>query len=70
MSKSSKTLDKTQIEIKREKRESKSDKPKTIKELLGELYADKIFLEKLIEDDLKHYDKKDQTKQSNKLSLN
>ena len=36
---------------KREKRVSKTGTQKTVKQLLGELYADKIYLEKLLEDD-------------------
>ena len=41
---------------------SKNDKPKTVKELLGELYADKIFLEKILDDDS---NKNEKTNKSN-----
>ena len=40
---------------KREKRVQKTGTQKTIKELLGELYADKVYLEKLLDDDRKIY---------------
>ena len=37
---------------KRKKKEDKSDKEKEItKQLLGELYADKVYLDKLLRDD-------------------
>lgn len=38
---------------KREKRANKPGNQKTIKQLLGELYADKVYLEHLLEDDRK-----------------
>ena len=38
---------------KREKRSTKPDTQKTVKQLLGELYADKVYLEKLLNDDSK-----------------
>ncbi len=39
---------------KREKRDiQKTGTQKTVKQLLGELYADKVYLEKLLEDDSK-----------------
>lgn len=53
-------LNKKQLEVKREKRISKADKPKTVKQLLGELYADKVFLEKILDDDLKLHEQKEQ----------
>jgi hypothetical protein len=37
----------------REKRPTKPGSQKTIKQLLGELYADKVYLEQLLEDDRK-----------------
>ena len=36
---------------KREKRPVKPSSQKTIKQLLGELYADKVYLEKILNDD-------------------
>jgi hypothetical protein len=42
---------KQQIIQKREKRQPKPDSQKTVKQLLGELYVDKVYLEKLLEDD-------------------
>ena len=44
---------------KREKRVSKTGTQKTVKQLLGELYADKVYLEKLLEDDRKIYSNKE-----------
>jgi len=38
---------------KREKRAAKPGTQKTVKQLLGELYADKVYLEKLLNDDSK-----------------
>ena len=38
---------------KREKRSNKPGTQKTVKQLLGELYADKVYLEKLLNDDSK-----------------
>lgn len=40
---------------KREKRPQKPGKQKTIKQLLGELYADKVYLENLLQDDRKFF---------------
>lgn len=37
--------------VKREKRSQKPGTQKTVKQLLGELYADKVYLEKLLNDD-------------------
>jgi hypothetical protein len=48
---------------KREKRQVKPGSQKTIKQLLGELYADKVYLENLLEDDRKLY-KRDTTNAS------
>ena len=48
---------KQQLDLKREKR--KADKPKTVKQLLGELYADKIFLEKILDDDIKKHEERE-----------
>ena len=42
-----------QVAPKREKRELKPGTQKTVKQLLGELYADKVYLEKLLVDDRK-----------------
>ncbi|RNA02032.1 tetratricopeptide repeat 25 [Brachionus plicatilis] len=42
---------KQQVVQKREKRVLKPGKQKTIKQLLGELYADKVYLENLLQDD-------------------
>lgn len=44
---------KQQVVQKREKRPLKPGKQKTIKQLLGELYADKVYLENLLQDDRK-----------------
>ena len=57
MNKNSKLTKKEEIEKMKVKRISKNDKPKTVKELLGELYADKIFLERILEDDSKKNEK-------------
>ena len=38
---------------KREKRVQKTGSQKTVKQLLGELYADKVYLENLLNDDSK-----------------
>ena len=48
------------VVLKREKRPTKPDTPKTVKQLLGKLFADKTYLEKLLEDDskIKYYDLK------------
>ena len=46
---------KQQVVVKREKRPVKLENQKTVKQLLGELYADKVYLEKLLEDDRKLY---------------
>ena len=47
---------KQQAVQKREKRDpNKTGSQKTVKQLLGELYADKVYLEKLLEDDSKRY---------------
>jgi len=48
------TAQKQQVSLKREKRISKTGSQKTVKQLLGELYADKVYLEKLLEDDSKN----------------
>jgi hypothetical protein len=45
----------------REKRPVKPGNQKTIKQLLGELYADKVYLEQLLEDDRKIYANNDKT---------
>ncbi len=45
--------------LKREKRPIKPGTQKTVKQLLGELYADKVYLEKLLDDDRKIYSNKD-----------
>ena len=45
----------------REKRPIKQGNQKTIKQLLGELYADKVYLEQLLEDDRKNYENNDNT---------
>lgn len=50
---------KQQAQPKREKRTLKQGNQKTIKQLLGELYADKVYLETLLQDDRKIYPKKD-----------
>lgn len=47
------TTQKVVLVQKREKRQNKSANQKTIKQLLGELYADKVYLEHLLEDDCK-----------------
>lgn len=47
------------VQQKREKRQTKPGSQKTVKQLLGELYADKVYLEKLLEDDRKIYSNKD-----------
>ena len=39
------------MQQKREKRTEKTGSQKTVQQLLGELYADKVYLEKLLEDD-------------------
>jgi hypothetical protein len=57
LNKNSKLTKKEEIEKMKVKRISKNDKPKTVKELLGELYADKIFLERILEDDSKKNEK-------------
>ena len=44
---------KQQTVQKREKRAAKPGTQKTVKQLLGELYADKTYLEKLLNDDSK-----------------
>ena len=44
---------KQQMQPKREKRVAKPGKQKTVEQLLGELYADKVYLENLLEDDRK-----------------
>ena len=49
------TAQKQQVSLKREKRVSKTGSQKTVKQLLGELYADKVYLEKLLEDDSKNH---------------
>ena len=46
-------VQKTVIVPKREKRPTKQVNQKTIKQLLGDLYADKVYLERLLEDDRK-----------------
>ena len=48
-------MTKQQVIVKREKRPIKAESQKTVKQLLGELYADKVYLEKLLEDDRKLY---------------
>jgi tetratricopeptide repeat protein 25 len=48
-----KLSERQKIELNKEKRTQNSEKPKTVRQLLGELYADKVFLEKLLEDDEK-----------------
>ena len=71
MHKNSKLTKKEEIEKKKVKRISKNDKPKTVKELLGELYADKIFLERILEDDsMKNEKKSSLTKQSKSVKNN
>jgi hypothetical protein len=50
---------KQQVVLKREKRLTKPGTQKTVKQLLGELYADKVYLEKLLDDDRKLYSNKD-----------
>ena len=52
---------------KREKRASKPGKQKTVEQLLGELYADKLYLENLLEDDRKLYSNKDRSLNNSKL---
>ena len=44
-------IQKQLVQQKREKRVDKTGSQKTVQQLLGELYADKIYLEKLLEDD-------------------
>lgn len=39
------------MQQKREKRVDKTGSQKTVQQLLGELYADKVYLEKLLDDD-------------------
>lgn len=46
-------VQKTVVVPKREKRPTKQVNQKTIKQLLGDLYADKVYLERLLEDDRK-----------------
>jgi DNA-binding ferritin-like protein (Dps family) len=43
---------------------------KTVKQLLGELYADKVYLEKLLEDDRKIYNEKQKNKINNSNNSN
>ena len=38
------------VQHKREKRVEKNGSQKTVQQLLGELYADKVYLEKLLDD--------------------
>ncbi len=47
-------MQKQPVVQKREKRDpNKTGSQKTVRQLLGELYADKVYLEKLLEDDQK-----------------
>ncbi len=44
-------VQKQNLQQKREKRVEKTGSQKTVQQLLGELYADKVYLAKLLEDD-------------------
>ena len=46
-----KPMTQKQQQPKREKRVQKTGSQKTVKQLLGELYADKVYLENLLNDD-------------------